>query len=186
MATARKWTQDQSRHLSGYKWVGWGSRRLQESAWHLTQCSSGRGRTTANLTRLFSPFNYAARLLFMYLRWTFYPNLSSHFHLITATCLMSLMSVRCEMLVWHFWTVKNSVNSVLSGHLRGSAHQMPCKIWANLLFWSSVWFNRGKVTSACICFCASFPCSTLIFQWVLPAIHKLCDTLWWALGAVRV
>lgn len=63
MATGRKWTQDQSQHLSGYKWVGRGSRRLQESVWHLTQCSSGWERTTANLTRLFSPFNYAVPFL---------------------------------------------------------------------------------------------------------------------------
>lgn len=82
MATARKWTQDQSRHLSGYKWVGRGSRRLQESVWHLTQCSSGWQRTTANLTRLSGPFNYAGPFLTCTLNvhfWT-YSTSSTNFH----------------------------------------------------------------------------------------------------------
>lgn len=59
VATARKWTQDQSLHLSGYKWVGRGSRRLHQSVWHLTQCSAGWRKAAANLAALFSLFNYA-------------------------------------------------------------------------------------------------------------------------------
>lgn len=64
VATARKWTQDQSLHLSGYKWVGWGSRRLHESVWPLTQCSA------ANLAPLLSLFNYALPFPHMYLKRT--------------------------------------------------------------------------------------------------------------------
>lgn len=70
VATARKWTQDQSLHLSGYKWVGRGSRRLHESGWHLTQCSAGWRTAAANLAPLFSLFNYALPFLRMYLKPT--------------------------------------------------------------------------------------------------------------------